>query len=79
MSESEKIWNEIKDLPVNIFGLPTKKVSDYATKLDVPAEQLYVKVAVGAALPAIEEAVGNKFEVEMAQQYTVIRRKLDLA
>ena len=75
MAESDKIWEEIKDKKINVFALPAKKVSECVEKVNIPANQLYVKITVGAVLTALEETLGEDFTVEMAEKFTIISRK----
>lgn len=72
--ESDQIWEEIKDLPISIYALPNQKVSDHIEKLPVPGNTLYVRLLSSAAISALEPALGNKYEIEQADQYTLIKR-----
>jgi len=72
--ESEKIWDEIKNVGINMFALPNQRVQDHVTVLDVPGNELYVKLKSTAVLPALEECLGSKFSVELCEKYTIVRR-----
>ena len=74
-AESDLIWDEIKDLSIDIFSLPNQKVSDHVNKLNIPGNQLFVALNSSAALPALEISVGRRgFEVEQTPKYIIVRR-----
>ena len=74
-TEADKIWEEIKDRPIDIFGLTNKKVSDYIVKIGIPDESLHVKLLVGAAIVGLEQSLGSDYDIELAeQQYLIISR-----
>lgn len=75
LSESDKIWNEIKDLPLDLYALSGQTVSDHTTKMKLPGEKLYLTPASSAVLPALESVLQSKFDVEMADKYIVVQRK----
>ena len=74
VSEADKIWQEIRGLAINVYSLDGQKVSDHVLKIDLPANELYVKLKSSAVLPALEAALGKKYEVELAEQYVIVRR-----
>jgi len=73
-TEADKIWDEIKDLPISMFTLPGQKVSDHLEKLEVPGNELYVRLVSSAVMGSLEEAIGDKYAVEQAEKYTIIKR-----
>lgn len=76
-AESDLMWNEIKDLPIDMFSLPNQKVSDHVNKLNIPGDQLLLTLNVSSALPALETAIAKcGLEVEQGQKYTIVRRAL---
>lgn len=75
--ESELIWNEIKDLSIDLFSLPNQKISDHVKKINIPGDQLLLTLNSSAALPALEISVNRRgFEVEQSQKYTIVRRSV---
>lgn len=60
-SNSDKIWEHIKNMNINMFALPAQKVSDYCTPVQVEPTKLYVTLRVPAALPVLEEMLGKKY------------------
>lgn len=77
-SESEQIWDEIKDIPISMFALPNQSVKQHVVQIPVPGKELLVKLISTAALPALEEALvnrfGKKYEVDVAEGYVIVRR-----
>ena len=73
-SNAEKIWNEIKNKKINVFGT-VEKITKFLSKIDLPGDELYVKLTASAALPALEATLGKKYVIEGAERYTVIKYK----
>lgn len=76
-TEADDIWTEIAVLPINLFGLTNQVVAQHVTKVPLPGKELYLKLSAGAVLPALEEALGKKYSVEMGMGYTIVRRASD--
>lgn len=75
--ESEKIWDEIKDRPIEAFGLPNQKVHQHVKKIAIPGNDLYVKLNASAFLPWLETSLGSEFSVELADGFVVVKRTAD--
>lgn len=80
-NDAEQIWKEIEDLPIAMFALPNQTVKQHMVPMPVPGKELLLKLVSTAALPALEEALGNirmtggkKYEVEPAEGYVIVRR-----
>jgi hypothetical protein len=50
-------WNEIKDLGIELYGLPDKRVSDIAEPVNLRPTQLNLRISAPAGVVAIEEAL----------------------
>ena len=74
-TEAERIWNEIKNRPIEMFGLPDQFVFQHATFVNVEPSALYVTIRSTATLPSLEVAVGPDFLVEMVDKFVVVKRK----
>lgn len=72
--ESEKIWEEIKNLPIAMFGLPDQFVLQHCTPVPVEPSALYVTIRSTAALPSLEAAIHPAYTVELADKFVIIRR-----
>ena len=74
---SDSIWEEIKDLPIEAFGLAGHTVSQHVTRINLPsADTLYVRLSSSVFLPWLENAIGNKFTVELGSGgFVLIKRK----
>ena len=75
--ESDKIWDEIKNLSIDMFALPNQTVQQHIVPLQVAGKELLVKLVSTAALPALEEAInryGKKYTVTVAEGYVVVTR-----
>lgn len=69
---AERIWNHINGLPLEMFGLPNKKVSDYCTPVSVEPSKLYLTARASAVLPALETALQHHYVVELAGKWIVV-------
>lgn len=74
-TEADRIWDEIKDVSINVFGADGQAVNQYVKKLDLPGTSLYVKLTAGAVLPALETAIGRLFTVVLHDGYVMVTRK----
>lgn len=72
--ESEKIWDEIKNLPISMFGLPDQFILQHCTPIPVEPSALYVTIRSTATLPSLEAAVQPAFTVELADKFVIIKR-----
>lgn len=75
ISEADKIWAEIKNLPLDMFSLPNQSIEKYCTPQYVEPSKLYVNIKVGSVLPALESALEKTHKVESAGRFVVIYRK----
>lgn len=73
-TEADKIWSEIQNLEIGMFALPNQRVSGHVTKINLPGDQLYVKLNSSAVLPNLEAVLRGRFEIEATEGYTIIRR-----
>lgn len=85
VAESDKIWEEIKNLPIDVFAIAGQCIAQHVIKIELPGTELYVKLASSAVLPALEATLahpalirGKKYEVLAGDGYVVIRRSVDL-
>jgi hypothetical protein len=60
---SSKLWDKIKDLPIDIFALPNQTIKDHIKREEgmeaVFPNDVYVTLRSAAAYPALEEALGT--------------------
>ena len=54
VTEADQIWNEIKDLEIEMFALPNQRVKNHVKKLAGTADSVVVSLNSPAALPALE-------------------------
>lgn len=73
-TEAGAIWNEIKDKAIDLFAIPDQKIHQHAAPYPIEPSKLYLITKATSALPAIETAVGNKFNVELMDKYVVVSR-----
>jgi hypothetical protein len=76
-TESEKIWDEIKNLPIEMFGLPSQTVAQHCTPVSVDPNRLFLTIRSTATLPALETTLGTKFTVELADKFVIVARPVN--
>lgn len=82
-SEAERIWEEIKNLPIQMFGLPGQVIAQHAAPFSIEPSKLYLTIRSSATLPSLESALNEGFEkrmcgsftVEQADRFVVVARK----
>jgi len=72
---ADKIWEEIKGIELAMFSLPDQTVEKYCQQIKIEPSKLYLIFTAQAVIPALEEAVGSKFNVDLAQKYLIISPK----
>ena len=72
--ESEKIWEEIKDLKLGMFTLPNQFVHLYYKPINVDPNKLYLTGLTKATsvLPALELAVSPKYQIEQVDRFIIV-------
>lgn len=71
-SVSEVIWDEIKGLRIDMFGLPNQFVHMHCQPATVEPSRLFLTANVGAVLPALEAVIYPKYTVEKIDKYMVV-------
>ncbi len=77
ITESDKIWNEIKDLQINIFALPNQTVGQHVKRVEINTNELHLKLNSSAAISSLEEKLGQyskSLKLETAGEYVIITR-----
>lgn len=73
-SEAEKIWIEIQNRPIMMFGLPDQFVFQHCTVVNIEPSACYVTIRSTATLPSLEAAIAPDFTVELADKFVIIKR-----
>jgi hypothetical protein len=72
---AEKIWEDIKDVTLNMFALPGQTAATYLVPVIVEPTKLYLEFKdknATAVLPALEDAVGKKYGVSVAGRFICV-------
>lgn len=69
---AEKIWDEIKDLEIEMFALPNQQVHHYCKPVSIDPSKLFLTFTVGSVLPSLEAAVSPKYSVEKQDKFLVV-------
>jgi hypothetical protein len=73
-TEAEKMWDQIKELPIDMFSLPNQKVWQHCTPVSIEPSKLYLITKASATLPALESSLNKKFMVEQVDRFVVVSR-----
>lgn len=83
-NESDVLWDKIRNLQIDIFGLPEQYVAQYAVRQlkNIP-DVIYLELKSSAVLTALEEVLhrysvekdfpGKKIEIERVSRYTTLK------
>ena len=74
---AESFWTEIKDVRLDMFGLPGQLVNKYYRPLFLDPTKLHLAPLTHAtsALQALETAIASKYVVELAEKYVIVSLK----
>lgn len=73
MVTGQQIWNEIKDKDIDLFAMVTK-VKQYCNFIDIDADKCYLMCKTGAALPALETALGDAYICTRVEKYVLVEK-----
>ena len=80
LSESEKIWSEIKDLKLDLFALNGQFVNMHCSPTVIEPTKLYLTLSAPAVLVALDNALSDRFDIESmsltGKNYAVLSRKV---
>lgn len=74
-SVAEKIWEDVKNVTLNMFALPGQTVATYLEPFAVEPSKLYLQFRdknATAVLPALEDAVGKKYGVSVVGRFICV-------
>lgn len=75
-SAADEIWNDIKNLDINMFALPNQKVNDYCVPIMVEPSKLYLKVKTSSFIRILEDTISNKYNVVFDSAYLTVSKKV---
>ena len=76
-SNADLIWNEIKGVLLNVFGLPGQTVETHCEPAVVEPSKLYLtlkKKNATSVLPSLEEALRGRCVVEQAGRFISVSK-----
>lgn len=76
-SAADVIWEEVKNVKLELFSLPDQTVTKYFEPKMVDPNKLYLVFrppVTSAAFPALEEALRQRFSVESGKDFVVVSR-----
>lgn len=71
-TNAEKIWDEIKNLNIDMFALPDQKVHQYCAPIAIDPNRLFLTSNVGSFLTALELVLRPKYSVEREERFIIV-------
>lgn len=83
--EAEKLWDEIKNLPIEMYSLPNQLVKNHVQRVRLAPDKLYLKAKSSAVITSLEDTLDKdaktryklshpKYLVEAVEGYIVVSR-----
>lgn len=73
--ETLNIWNEIRGVKLDLFSLPAQPLESNVNLIPVSdGRSVCLTLKASAVLPAMEDALKGKFNVEQNMKFVVITR-----
>lgn len=69
---ADQIWNEIKDLRIEMFALPDQRVHMYCKPVSIDPNKLFLLASAGSVLTALELVVAPKYVVDKMDRFLVV-------
>ncbi len=83
-TKADVIWDQIKDLPVEIYALPDQTLKQHVERLQVTEDQVHLRIKSPAIVPALEESLskvklarGEKFDILPQKNFIVVSISFD--
>jgi hypothetical protein len=74
---AETIWADIKDRPIEMFGLPNQTPANYCKPIMVEPNKLYLTLTTTASalISALETAFKLRYDIEAVDRYIIMSNK----
>ena len=69
---AEKMWDDIKDLKIEMFALPDQRVHQYCKPVTIDPAKLFLVASAGSVLPSLEAAIAPKYVVEKQDRFLIV-------
>jgi hypothetical protein len=69
---ADKIWDEIKDLNIEMFALPDQRVHHYCKPVSIDPSKLFLITSAGSVLPSLEASIAPKYVVEKQDRFLIV-------
>lgn len=75
LTEAQKIWEDIRQVQLNMFALPGQTVEMYCKVYPIEPSRVYMTVKVSAVLAALEDTLGKWYNFDTAGKFVLVTRK----
>jgi|SRR5579885_833155 len=69
---ADKMWDDIKDLKIEMFALPDQKVHQYCKPVTIDPSKLFLVASAGSVLPSLEAAIAPRYVVEKQDRFLIV-------
>lgn len=69
---AQQMWDEIKDLKIEMFALPDQRVNMYCKPVEIDPSKLFLLVTAGSVLTALELVISPKYVIEKMDRFLVV-------
>lgn len=73
-TNSQKIWDEIKNKKIEMFSLPDQTVSMHCSPVYIDPETLYLTYKASSIINQLEESLGSKYKVSLDMKYISVKK-----
>lgn len=67
MTEAQKMWEEIKNLRINMYAIPNQTIEGHVTRFEGDPRVLYLRPKTSAVIVALEEVLAGHFDIEQTE------------
>lgn len=64
-TKADIIWDEIKDIEINIYALNNQTIEDHVVRKSIPGNVVFLHPKSPAIISILEEAIGDQFVVSV--------------
>ncbi len=73
-TNSQKIWDEIKNKKIDMFSLPDQSVSMHCTPVWIDPDTLYMTYKASSVINQLEESLGTKYKFSLDGKYISVKK-----
>lgn len=72
LTESDRVWDTLKDLSIEIFALPNQPLTQFCKRVQVEPSKCYLTTTVPSLISTLETVLGPRFTVDKLDKYITV-------